>query len=51
MRVTYQHMNVHSGNESTLLRFTTEDGTRVCVFSSMLATVSTSNPCSATTSI
>ncbi|WP_121743603.1 MBL fold metallo-hydrolase [Natronorubrum halophilum] len=31
MRVSYQHANVHSGNESTLLRFTTEDGTRACV--------------------
>ncbi|ELY45639.1 MBL fold metallo-hydrolase [Natronorubrum bangense] len=31
MRVSYQHANVHSGNESTLLRFTTDDGTRACV--------------------
>ncbi|NGM71340.1 MBL fold metallo-hydrolase [Natronolimnobius sp. AArcel1] len=31
MRVSYQHANVHSGNESTLLRFTAEDGTRACV--------------------
>lgn len=31
MRVSYQHANVRSGNESTLLRFTTDDGTRACV--------------------
>ncbi|WP_222913015.1 MBL fold metallo-hydrolase [Natrinema sp. SYSU A 869] len=31
MRVSYQHANVHSGNESTLLRFMTDDGTRACV--------------------
>ncbi|MDS0474205.1 MBL fold metallo-hydrolase [Natrinema sp. 1APR25-10V2] len=31
MRVSYQHANVRSGNESTLLRFTTRDGTRACV--------------------
>ncbi len=31
MRVSYQHANVHSGNESTLLRFTTAEGTRACV--------------------
>ncbi|ARS91231.1 MBL fold metallo-hydrolase [Natrarchaeobaculum aegyptiacum] len=31
MRVSYQHANVHSGNESTLLRFTTADGTRACL--------------------
>ncbi|RQG99204.1 MBL fold metallo-hydrolase [Natrarchaeobius oligotrophus] len=31
MRVSYQHANVHSGNESTLLRFTADDGTRACV--------------------
>ncbi len=31
MRVSYQHANVHNGNESTLLRFTTEDGTRACL--------------------
>ncbi|WP_207592889.1 MBL fold metallo-hydrolase [Halomontanus rarus] len=31
MRVSYQHTNVYDGNESTLLRFTDEDGTRACV--------------------
>ncbi|WP_323174395.1 MBL fold metallo-hydrolase [Natrialba sp. PRR66] len=31
MRVSYQHMNIRSGNESTLLRFTAADGTRACV--------------------
>ncbi|WP_254526114.1 MBL fold metallo-hydrolase [Natrinema caseinilyticum] len=31
MRVSYQHTNVRYGNESTLLRFTTDDGTRACV--------------------
>ncbi|WP_254763539.1 MBL fold metallo-hydrolase [Natrinema marinum] len=31
MRVSYQHANVRSGNESTLLRFTTDDGTRACI--------------------
>ncbi len=31
MRVSYQHANVRSGNESTLLRFTTRDRTRACV--------------------
>jgi putative mRNA 3-end processing factor len=31
MRVSYQHANIRSGNESTLLRFTTDDGTRACV--------------------
>jgi len=31
MRVSYQHANVTSGNESTLLRFTTDDGTRACI--------------------
>ncbi|GAB3022229.1 MBL fold metallo-hydrolase [Natronobiforma cellulositropha] len=31
MRVSYQHTNVHSGNESTLLRFRTADGTRACI--------------------
>ena len=31
MRVSYQHANVHSGNESALLRFTTENGTRACI--------------------
>ena len=31
MRVTYQHANIRGGNESTLLRFTTADGTRACL--------------------
>ena len=31
MRVTYQHANIRSGNESTLLRFTATDGTRACL--------------------
>lgn len=31
MRVSYQHANIRSGNESTLLRFSTGDGTQACV--------------------
>ncbi|QCC61703.1 MBL fold metallo-hydrolase [Natrinema thermotolerans] len=31
MRVSYQHANINSGNESTLLRFTAADGTRACI--------------------
>ncbi|WP_226483343.1 MBL fold metallo-hydrolase [Natrinema amylolyticum] len=31
MRVSYQHTNINSGNESTLLRFTAADGTRACI--------------------
>ncbi|SER36156.1 MBL fold metallo-hydrolase [Natrinema salaciae] len=31
MRVSYQNTNIRGGNESTLLRFTTDDGTRACI--------------------
>ncbi|WP_226006700.1 MBL fold metallo-hydrolase [Natrinema salinisoli] len=31
MRASYQNANIHGGNESTLLRFTTEDGTQACI--------------------
>ncbi|MDJ1433065.1 MBL fold metallo-hydrolase [Halostagnicola sp. A-GB9-2] len=31
MRVSYQHANIRGGNESSLVRFTADDGTRACV--------------------
>ncbi|MGQ3414502.1 MBL fold metallo-hydrolase [Natrinema sp. LN54] len=31
MRISYQHANINSGNESTLLRFTAADDTRTCI--------------------